>query len=340
MEWSDFTALRAGSARFGAVAGSTYPRTFLTGRGQATENLHVSWVPALGRLIGPEDDDLAATPVAVIGDGYGRRRFGRVREALGATVSFDDVTYVIVGVLPPGFSGPDPSAADVWLPVWIAATASRGDTWRRFRSGFSLMPFVRLAPGVTAEAAGAAATAALRASRIDSPLADRLDTEATALPGPLLPVRHRGRPAVAPARRRRRPGRAPRGRRQRHEPADAAGGRAPPRAGCAQRARGRPVGRWTTAGDRERPARRPLRGSRAGRGRRRRKSAPRRAAPALQLGRRPGGCRGDGVHGGHGAPGGARRRPRAGPPMRRAPGGSTGSTGCAAPGPDRRCATG
>ena len=123
MEWSDFTALRAGSARFGAVAGSTYPRTFLTGRGQATENLHVSWVtgeffallgvrPALGRLIGPEDDDLAATPVAVIGDGYGRRRFGRVREALGATVSFDDVTYVIVGVLPPGFSGPDPSAAD------------------------------------------------------------------------------------------------------------------------------------------------------------------------------------------------------------------------------------
>ena len=107
----------------------------LYGRGQAAENLHVSWVtgelfallgvrPALGRLIGPEDDDLAATPVAVIGDGYGRRRFGRAREALGATVSFDDVTYVIVGVLPPGFSGPDPSAADVWLPLQIATPAS------------------------------------------------------------------------------------------------------------------------------------------------------------------------------------------------------------------------
>ena len=195
MDWSELTALRADAARLAAVAGSTYPRAMPNGRGQAAENLHVAWVdgeffpllgvrPALGRPIGPEDDDLAATPVALIGDGYARRRFGRAREALGATVSFDDVTYEIVGVLPPGFSGPDPSAADVWLPVRIALPASRG-AWA-FRSGFSLMPFVRLAPGVTAEAAGAAATAALRASRVDSPRADRLDTEATLLLGPLL----------------------------------------------------------------------------------------------------------------------------------------------------------
>ena len=232
MEWSDFTALRAGSARFGAVAGSTYPRTFLTGRGQATENLHVSWVtgeffallgvrPALGRLIGPEDDDLAATPVAVIGDGYGRRRFGRVREALGATVSFDDVTYVIVGVLPPGFSGPRSERGGLWLPVRIAATASRGDTWRRFLSGFSLMPFVRLAPGVRAEGRRRRDR---RPARVAHRFAARRppgyggDRAAGSAPADPRTVRHRGRPAVAPARRRRRPGRAPRGRRQRHEP--------------------------------------------------------------------------------------------------------------------------
>ncbi|MCY4511702.1 MAG: ABC transporter permease, partial [Acidobacteria bacterium] len=196
LDWSEFTALRADTAGIAAAAGSTYPRAMPNGRGQAAENLHVAWVdgeffallgvrPALGRPIGPEDDDLAATPVALIGDGYARRRFGLAREALGATVSFDDVTYEIVGVLPPGFSGPDPSAADVWLPVRIALPASRGPVWA-FRSGFSLMPFVRLAPGVTAEAAGAAATAALRASRVDSPMADRVDTEATLLLGPLL----------------------------------------------------------------------------------------------------------------------------------------------------------
>lgn len=200
MGWSEFSALRADDARFAAVAGATNPRAMPYGRGQAAENLHVSWVtgeffallgvrPALGRLIGPEDDDLAALPVAVVGDGYARRRFGRAPEALGATVGFDDVTYVIVGVLPPGFSGPDPSAADVWLPLRLAAPASRGDTWTRPRSGFSLMPFVRLAPGVTGQAAGAAATVSLRASRVDSPIADRVDTEATALLGPLLRTR-------------------------------------------------------------------------------------------------------------------------------------------------------
>ena len=197
MEWSEFTALHADAAGIAAVAGSTYPRAMPNGRGQAAEELHVAWVdggffpllavrPAFGRLIGPDDDDLASTPVALIGDGYARRRFGRAREALGATVSFDHVTYEIVGVLPPGFSGPDPSAADVWLPVRHAATASRGETWRRSGSGFYLMPFVRLPSGVTAEAASVAATAALRASRADSPRADRVDTEATLLLGPLL----------------------------------------------------------------------------------------------------------------------------------------------------------
>ncbi len=167
------------------------------GRGQAAEDLHGSWVtggllellgvrPALGRLLGREDDDLAAPPAAVIGDGYWQRRFGRDREALGATVSFDDLTYEIVGVLPPGFSGPDPSAADVWLPLHHAATAIRGETWRRSGTGFSLTPFVRLAPGAAVAAAGAAATAVLRAARADSP---SRDAEATALLGPLLRTR-------------------------------------------------------------------------------------------------------------------------------------------------------
>ena len=56
--------------------------------------------------------------------------------------------------------------------------------------GFYLMPFVRLAPGVTPEAAGAAATAAVRAARTDSPFPEDVhDREATALLGPLLRTR-------------------------------------------------------------------------------------------------------------------------------------------------------
>ena len=200
MDWAEFTALRADTGRFAAIAGYTAPRPMYNGRGQRAEALQVSWVtgdffallgarPAVGRPIVADDDDPSAPPVAVIGDGYWRRRFGRGREALGATVDFDEVTYEIVGVLPPGFAGPDPSAADVWLPLQIAATGSRGDNWKRSGSGFYLTPLVRLAPGVTVQAARAAATAGVQAARVDSPVPDIEDSEVTVLLGPILKTR-------------------------------------------------------------------------------------------------------------------------------------------------------
>ena len=199
MDWAEFSTLRADFDRFAAVGGYTAPGLRLNGRGQNAEELQVSQVtgdlftllgvhPGLGRLIGSRDDDLAATPAAVISDGYWHQRFGRSREALGATVSLDQVTYEIVGVLPPGFSGPDPRAADVWLPVQIAAAASGDDNWRRSGTGFSLTLLVRLAPDVTAEAASRAATHLLRATRADSNLSWK-DTEATVVLGPILQAR-------------------------------------------------------------------------------------------------------------------------------------------------------
>ena len=190
MNRAEFGTLLDDPDRFPAVGGYTAPRPMQNGRGQAAESLRVSWVtgdlfallgarPALGRPILPEDDDVTAPPVAVIGSGYQDRRFGGDRGALGATVTFDDVTYEIVGVMPPAFSGPDPSAADVWLPLQVAAAGSDPH----------LTALVRIAPGVTAEAAGAAATAGVRAARAERPLADK---EATALLGPLLRTRGPG----------------------------------------------------------------------------------------------------------------------------------------------------
>ena len=199
MQWLDFTALRADNALIDGVAGHRV--SFRTnGRGQRAENLTVSWVteefldflgvaPTVGRLIAAEDDDLAAQPVAVISDGYRRQRFGSAEEALGATLSFDDLTYVVVGVMPPGFSGPRSNAVDVWLPLEHAATASRGNSWRRYGTTFYLTPFVRLARGATEEAAGAAATAAVRAARAGSRFSDSLDPEATVALGPILRTR-------------------------------------------------------------------------------------------------------------------------------------------------------
>jgi predicted permease len=198
MDWEEFIAIRDDADHFSEVAGYTYPSPTQHGQGQAAEELQVSLVTgeffrllgvrsARGRLIGPNDDRLEASPVAVIGERYWRRRFGSERPALGEAVTFDNITYTIVGVTPPGFSGPDPSAADVWLPVHHAATASRGDRWRRSGNGFALRPLVRLAPGTTEESAAAATTTAVRRVRTGSAL--RRDTLATVLLGPIVVAR-------------------------------------------------------------------------------------------------------------------------------------------------------
>ena len=135
MDWTEFSMLRDDTDRFTTVGGYTAPSPFHHGRGQSAAELQVSWVtgnlfallgaqPVLGRSIVPEDDDLAAAPVAVVGHGYWERRFGGARQALGSTVRFNEVTYEIVGVMPPGFSEPEASAADVWLPLQLAGGAA------------------------------------------------------------------------------------------------------------------------------------------------------------------------------------------------------------------------
>ena len=197
MNWAEFSTFRDDPDRFAAVAGYTAPRAMQNGRGQAAESVRVSWVtgdlfallgapPVLGRPIVPEDDEAAASPVAVVGNGYWQRRFAGDRGALGATVTFGDITYEIVGVMPPGFSGPDPSAADVWLPLQVAATDVSED-WRV--SGVVFTALVRLAPRVTAEAAAAAATGGVRTARAGHPLRD---TEPIVALGPLLRTRGPG----------------------------------------------------------------------------------------------------------------------------------------------------
>ena len=198
IDWAEFGTLRDDPDRFTAVGGYTAPGAMQNGRGQAAESLYVSWVtgdlftllgapPVLGRLIVPEDDRVAASPVAVVGNGYWQRRFAGDRGALGATVTFRDITYEIVGVMPPGFSGPDPSAADVWLPRQVAGT-DNSDYYREPGTGGRLTALVRLAPGVATEAAAAAATGGVRAVRASW----FGDPEPTVVLGPLLRARRPG----------------------------------------------------------------------------------------------------------------------------------------------------
>jgi len=70
--------------------------------------------PALGRTITPAEHASAA-PVAVIGDGLWRRRFGARPDAIGRVLVLDGEPVTIVGVARPRFEFLEP--AGIWVPI-------------------------------------------------------------------------------------------------------------------------------------------------------------------------------------------------------------------------------
>jgi predicted permease len=56
-----------------------------------------------GRAFLPEEDRIGSAPVIIISDGLWQRRFGGRADAIGKSLVFDEKTYSIVGIAPPGF---------------------------------------------------------------------------------------------------------------------------------------------------------------------------------------------------------------------------------------------
>ncbi len=87
----------------------------------------------LGRTLVEADDRPGVTPVAVVSDAYWTRRFNRDPSILGRAVDLNFTPFTIVGVLPPGFSGPraadgNPYAPDIWIPMSSLPVLMPGDT--------------------------------------------------------------------------------------------------------------------------------------------------------------------------------------------------------------------
>lgn len=77
-----------------AVTGSFYPE--------------LGGTPELGRLIGPEDDDLKAalpTPVAVLAYNFWQRHYGGDRTVVGKILKIEGAAFTIIGVSREGFTG-------------------------------------------------------------------------------------------------------------------------------------------------------------------------------------------------------------------------------------------
>jgi putative ABC transport system permease protein len=138
----------------------------------------------LGRAMTADDDRPDAPRVAVLTDGFWHQQFGGTPDVLGKTLTINDTTHTIVGVLPLGFSMPMVPSAEVWT------TGDRGIP-RSFpfpgditvvRDSHIIQVIGRLAPGATREQAQAQLTSVMTA------LAERYPNSNAGLGANVLPL--------------------------------------------------------------------------------------------------------------------------------------------------------
>ena len=140
------------------VAAWTYGGGTITGKGPAEyvsgRKLSATLLPVLGlqpeegRAFRTDEDRPGATPVAMISDALWRRHFGGSPSAIGAPLSYDGVTYVVIGVLPAAFELT--GQADVFT-----ALGQTTDPRLHTRGAHFIRALARLRPGNTLAQASA-----------------------------------------------------------------------------------------------------------------------------------------------------------------------------------------
>ncbi|HEX7047109.1 MAG TPA: ADOP family duplicated permease, partial [Gammaproteobacteria bacterium] len=122
--------------------------------------------PALGRLIGPQDEPrVGEGRVVVLSHDYWQNHFGGDRDVLGRTLTVNGQPLTIIGVAPEGFSGASlASRPQVFVPLtmrWLMEPQVSASADNRL--SYWVYLFARLAPGVTMQQAERAINAPYRA---------------------------------------------------------------------------------------------------------------------------------------------------------------------------------
>ena len=112
--------------------------------------------PASGRSF--LDSDTGPVRALILSYGLWQRRFGGRSDVIGTPARIDGQHYTIVGVMPQGFSFPDPET-EAWSALGVLPVMGDGGNSIRLMM-FSAM--ARMKPGVTVEQAAAEATARAR----------------------------------------------------------------------------------------------------------------------------------------------------------------------------------
>jgi predicted permease len=122
--------------------------------------------PVLGRTISVEDDQAAASPVAVITHRYWQQRFGLDPAVVGKTIYVNNIPCTIIGVTPPGFHGALQvgQSPDVSIPLALEPQLSQANSRLNRPWVWWLRVMGRLKRGVSAERARAELESAFKQS--------------------------------------------------------------------------------------------------------------------------------------------------------------------------------
>ena len=134
--------------------------------------------PLLGRAFLPDEESVGpgAHPVAVLGNGFWRSRFGGDPDIVGRTVHLNGHPFEVVGVMPPEFRGPVVFAdIPIYVPLMMQPQIDPGQNLIDAR-GWNMMTAVgRLRDGQTVERAGQVLDALLAQLREEYP--EEYDTQ-------------------------------------------------------------------------------------------------------------------------------------------------------------------
>ncbi len=136
----DMTLTEAGSAE-GVVAGAVTADFFPV----------LGVLPALGRNFTQEEDTPNGPKAAILGHGLWQSRFGGDAGVLGRTITLNEQSYTVVGILPARFQYPEPF--QLWIPLALSETSA---ALAGYGEGMVLLKAIaRLKPGVTLQQAQA-----------------------------------------------------------------------------------------------------------------------------------------------------------------------------------------
>lgn len=121
LEWKKNATTLEG---IGAIQEATFivsdgdkPERYLGGQISADTFSFLGVQPILGRQFRPEEDDLNAAPVALIGYDVWRNHFGGDNGVVGKVIPINGRQVTVIGVMPKGWRFPE--VCDIWMPLQL-----------------------------------------------------------------------------------------------------------------------------------------------------------------------------------------------------------------------------